>query len=144
MPFARGALVLETQQNSEAAYRIYDYGRTDQNGQARESHIRHAVNAATVPHVDGFLDESTETRKGVTIKTFVQGEYFSVYKWDISGTAEMTQDAPFMLCGVTEGSGSIICEGKSAKLEKGAHFILPDQMPDFTINGDCTIIVSHI
>lgn len=139
-----GALVLEIQQNSDAAYRIYDYGRTDQNGGARELHIRDAVNAATVPHVDGFLDESTETRKGITIKTFVQGEYFSVYKWDISGTAEMTQDAPFMLCSVTEGSGSIIFEGKSAKLEKGAHFILPDQMPDFTINGDCTIIVSHI
>ena len=73
--------------------------------------------------MDGFLDESTETRKGVTIKTFVQGEYFSVYKWDISGTAEMTQDAPFMLCSVTEGSGSIICGGKSAELKKGAHFI---------------------
>lgn len=140
----KGALVLETQQNSDATYRVYDYDRVDDNGKPRELHFAKAVNAATVPHVDGYIDESTESRKGITIKTFVQGEYFSVYKWDINGEAEMAQDESFLICSVIEGSGLLMYEDKTCPLKKGDHFILPAQMPDFTIKGTCTLIVSHI
>ncbi|AGE65186.1 mannose-6-phosphate isomerase, class I [Bacillus subtilis] len=140
----KGALVLETQQNSDATYRVYDYDRLDSNGSPRELHFAKAVNAATVPHVDGYIDESTESRKGITIKTFVQGEYFSVYKWDINGEAEMAQDESFLICSVIEGSGLLMYEDKTCPLKKGDHFILPAQMPDFTIKGTCTLIVSHI
>nr|WGD72941.1 mannose-6-phosphate isomerase, class I [Bacillus subtilis] len=137
-------LVLETQQNSDATYRVYDYDRVDSNGSPRELHFAKAVNAATVPHVDRYIDESTESRKGITIKTFVQGEYFSVYKWDINGEAEMAQDESFLICSVIEGSGLLMDEDKTCPLKKGDHFILPAQMPDFTIKGTCTLIVSHI
>lgn len=140
----KGALVLETQQNSDATYRVYDYDRVDSNGSPRELHFAKAVNAATVPHVDRYIDESTESRKGITIKTFVQGEYFSVYKWDINGEAEMAQDESFLICSVIEGSGLLMDEDKTCPLKKGDHFILPAQMPDFTIKGTCTLIVSHI
>ncbi|MGG0774863.1 mannose-6-phosphate isomerase, class I [Bacillus rugosus] len=140
----KGALVLETQQNSDATYRVYDYDRLDNNGSPRELHFAKAVNAATVPHVDGYIDESTESRKGITIKTFVQGEYFSVYKWDINGEAELSQDESFLLCSVIEGSGLLIYKDETCPLKKGDHFILPAQMPDFTIKGTCTLIVSHI
>ena len=140
----KGALVLETQQNSDATYRVYDYDRLDNNGSPRELHFAKAVNAATVPHVDGYIDESTESRKGITIKTFVQGEYFSVYKWDINGEAELSQDESFLLCSVIEGSGLLMYEDETCPLKKGDHFMLPAQMPDFTIKGTCTLIVSHI
>ncbi|MED2946757.1 mannose-6-phosphate isomerase, class I [Bacillus subtilis] len=140
----KGALVLETQQNSDATYRVYDYDRLDSNGSPRELHFAKAVNAATVPHVDGYIDESTESRKGITIKTFVQGEYFSVYKWDINGEAEMAQDESFLICSVIEGSGLLMYEDKTCPLKKGDHFILPAQMPDFTVKGTCTLIVSYI
>ncbi|WP_369280992.1 mannose-6-phosphate isomerase, class I [Bacillus subtilis] len=134
----KGALVLETQQNSDATYRVYDYDRVDDNGKPRELHFAKAVNAATVPHVDGYIDESTESRKGITIKTFVQGEYFSVYKWDINGEAEMAQDESFLICSVIEGSGLLMYERETCPLN------MPAQMPDFTIKGTCTLIVSHI
>ncbi|QHM18974.1 Putative mannose-6-phosphate isomerase YvyI [Bacillus subtilis] len=140
----KGALVLETQQNSDATYRVYDYDRVDDNGKPRELHFAKAVNAATVPHVDGYIDESTESRKGITIKTFVQGEYFSVYKWDINGEAEMAQDESFLICSVIEGSGLLMYESETCPLKKGDHFIMPAQMPDFTIKGTCTLIVSHM
>lgn len=140
----KGALVLETQQNSDATYRVYDYDRLDNNGSPRELHFAKAVNAATVPHVDGYIDESIESRKGITIKTFVQGEYFSVYKWDINGEAELSQDESFLLCSVIEGSGLLMYEDETCPLKKGDHFMLPAQMPDFMIKGTCTLIVSHI
>ncbi|MGE0908735.1 mannose-6-phosphate isomerase, class I [Bacillus atrophaeus] len=139
-----GTLVLETEQSSDISYRVYDYDRSDQKGNTRELHLGQVINVTTVPHVDGFIDESTESRKGITIKTFVQAEYFSVYRWEINGTAELSQDAPFMLCSVIEGNGILACEGRSSELKKGDHFLLPDDMPDFTIEGECTLIVSHI
>lgn len=38
-----GCLILEVQQNSNTTYRIYDWGRVDQNGQARDLHIEQAM-----------------------------------------------------------------------------------------------------
>ncbi|MEC1633957.1 mannose-6-phosphate isomerase, class I [Bacillus mojavensis] len=140
----KGTLVLETQQNSDATYRVYDYDRLETNGKSRELHFAKAINAATVPHVDGYIDESTESRKGITIKTFVQGEYFSVYKWDINGEAELSQDGTFLICSVIEGSGLLTYGKETCLLQKGDHFILPYNMSDFTIKGTCTLIVSHM
>ncbi len=38
-----GALIAEIQENSNLTYRMYDYGRTDKNGQKRELHIDKAL-----------------------------------------------------------------------------------------------------
>ncbi|MCU4670356.1 MULTISPECIES: mannose-6-phosphate isomerase, class I [Bacillus] len=139
-----GTVVLETQQSSDTTYRVYDYDRADQNGEKRELHLTQAINVTTVPHVDSYVDESTETQKGITIKTFVEAEYFSVYKWEIDGAVELTQDAPFLLCSVIEGEGKLTQGGELFPISKGANFILPAETNDFTIEGTCELIVSHI
>lgn len=36
-----------------------------------------------------------ETRRGITIRTFVEAEYFSVYKWEIDQKVAFSQDDPF-------------------------------------------------
>ncbi len=41
-----GALVAEVQENSNLTYRLYDYGRTDKNGRARELHVQKALDVA--------------------------------------------------------------------------------------------------
>lgn len=35
----KGTLILETQQNSDTTYRLYDYGRKDADGRLRELHL---------------------------------------------------------------------------------------------------------
>lgn len=119
-----GTLVLETQQSSDTTYRVYDYDRTDQNGEKRELHLEQAIHVTTVPHVDGYTDESTETNKGITIKTFVEAEYFSVYKWDVDGRAEMTQDQPFLLCSVIKGEAELMQGGDVYHIQTGTNLIL--------------------
>ncbi|MDQ0818612.1 mannose-6-phosphate isomerase [Bacillus pumilus] len=139
-----GTLVLETQQSSDTTYRVYDYERKDQDGNERELHFVQAIDVTTVPHVDGYADESVETRRGLTIRTFVEAEYFSVYKWEIDQTVELSQDYPFLLCSVIDGEGALTHDGHTYPLSKGAHFILPAETGSFSIEGTCELIVSHI
>ncbi|MFC3884694.1 mannose-6-phosphate isomerase, class I [Bacillus songklensis] len=140
----QGTLVLETQQSSDTTYRVYDYDRTDANGNKRELHLEKAIDVTTVPHVDGVSHPSVEEKEHVTITTFVQAEFFSVYKWQVEGTSTFSMDRPFMLCSVINGGGALVHDGEEYDLEKGTHFLLPANIDEFTINGKCELIVSHI
>jgi mannose-6-phosphate isomerase len=41
----KGLLLVEIQQSSDITYRVYDYGRKDKNGNARELHVEEAIEA---------------------------------------------------------------------------------------------------
>ncbi|MFS0864601.1 mannose-6-phosphate isomerase, class I [Fredinandcohnia sp. 179-A 10B2 NHS] len=138
-----GVLILETQQSSDTTYRLYDYDRTDQSGQKRELHIQKSIDVSTVPHEDFPVAPKTESIVGATITTFVKEEYFSVYKWDVTGSAEFTQDKPFLIGSVLKGAGEIVVEGESFPVEKGTHFILPSNLGEFRVKGELELIVSH-
>lgn len=139
-----GTLVLETQQSSDTTYRVYDYDRVDSNGNKRELHLKQAIDVAKVPHVDGKSERSVKKKDGAVITTFVQSQFFSVYKWEIDGKADFEQDQPFLLASVIEGEGALIHQGQVYKLKKGTHFILPSQVGRFSIQGQCELIVSHV
>jgi len=77
-----GTLVLEIQQSSDTTYRIYDYDRKDGDGNLRELHLDKAIEVITVPHLDQKNVTTVETKENVTITTFIESEFFSVYKWE--------------------------------------------------------------
>ncbi|MGE8203377.1 mannose-6-phosphate isomerase, class I [Heyndrickxia sp. NPDC080065] len=139
-----GTLVLETQQSSDTTYRVYDYDRVDQQGKKRELHLQKAIDVSTVPHRDAELHILTEKRPGVVVNSFVKEQYFSVYKWDVNGTAEFVQEQPFLLVSIIDGNGEINVDGETNPLNKGDHFILPTDTGSFTMEGKFTAIVSHI
>ncbi len=138
-----GTLVLETQQNSDTTYRVYDYDRVDKNGQKRELHIEKSIDVTNVPHVDPRLDITVEKRGGVDITTFVKEKYFTVYKWDVHGEERFTQENPFLLFSILKGTGNVTVNGTVYPLTMGDHFLLPATVKDFTISGEMEIIVSH-
>lgn len=138
-----GTLILETQQSSDTTYRVYDYDRRDKNGNLRELHLKKALEVSTTPHVDQCTKPTITKIDNARITTFVEKEYFSVYKWDVIGEAKLSQNQPFMLISVIEGNGSIENDGIVSNCVKGDHFILPAGFGDFTINGQLECIVSH-
>ncbi|WAA09289.1 mannose-6-phosphate isomerase, class I [Fervidibacillus albus] len=138
-----GTLVLETQQSSDTTYRVYDYDRTDANGNKRELHLDKAIDVTTVPHRDPQLNITTEKREGAEITTFVQANYFSVYKWDITGDFHYDQTHPFLLMSVLSGAGSLEVNGKSYPLEKGDHFVIPATIDQLMMKGELELIVAH-
>ncbi|MDX6153906.1 mannose-6-phosphate isomerase, class I [Marinococcus sp. PL1-022] len=136
-------LILETQQNSDVTYRVYDYDRTDNEGNKRELHLQQALDVTHFPHEDAKVEPSVESDGEAEVTTFVEEDYFSVYKWEVHGTASFTCEAPFLLCSVIEGSGTVDNLTDSAPIQKGDHFLVPNHVTDFTIDGHVTCIVSH-
>ncbi|MGW9018927.1 mannose-6-phosphate isomerase, class I [Priestia megaterium] len=140
----KGTLVLETQQNSDTTYRLYDYDRRDEHGKLRELHLEKSKDVVKVPFEPqkvAFQTESTDTKK---VTKFVESNYFTVYKWEIDGEASFDQTYPFLLCSVIEGEGFLIKEKETYTLEKGSHFLLPYDFKKFELKGQMQLIVSHV
>lgn len=139
----KGALVLEIQQSADTTYRIYDYNRKDEEGNLRELHIEKAIKVTTIPHMKKKIEPALCHTNKSMITTFVEGEYFTVYKWDIDSRLEMIQDCHFMLMSVIDGSGTLCIQNKKYPIQKGQHFILPYGTGNFVIEGVIQLIVSH-
>jgi len=139
----KGTLVLETQQNSDTTYRVYDYNRYDENGNLRELHLEKAIEVTTVPHVTSKVEPAFIKMSGGSITTFVEEDYFTIYKWDVQTEMELMQDAHFLLASVIEGQGTLSTEDGEYALQKGDHFILPNHLDSFRIKGTLQLIASH-
>ncbi|MFF2446707.1 mannose-6-phosphate isomerase, class I [Neobacillus sp. NPDC058068] len=138
-----GTLVLETQQSSDTTYRVYDYDRRDADGNLRDLHLEKAIDVTAAPHHGSVTVPKIESKDNAVITTFVESTFFSVYKWDINGTLSFASDDTYLLVSIIKGEGSLVHQGKSYKLEKGRHIILPFGFGEFEVNGECELIVSH-
>ncbi|MCM3095060.1 mannose-6-phosphate isomerase, class I [Priestia megaterium] len=138
-----GTLVLETQQSSDTTYRVYDYNRLGQEGKLRELHLEKAIDVTTIPHTESHIEPISIQEKGGTITTFLEEDYFSVYKWDIQSSLELLQTQHFTLGSVIEGNGTLWTEEGEFPLQKGDHFILPSSIEAFTLTGQLEVIASH-
>lgn len=133
-----GITILETQQSSNTTYRVYDFDRVEKNGQTRELHIQQSIDVTTFPHVDAVNNFDVND----TVTTFIESEYFNVYKWDIAETFIYKQTAAFTLVSVLQGKGVLEVSGESYAIMKGMHFILPNGITDVTVNGNFEMLVS--
>ncbi|MFS0780130.1 mannose-6-phosphate isomerase, class I [Bacillus sp. 1P06AnD] len=140
----KGTLVLETQQNSDTTYRLYDYNRKDASGNERELHLEKSKDVITVPFAPEQLSFEKKHIDGATITTFVKNGYFSVDKWEIQGLAPFEQTHPFLLCSAIEGQGTLSHNGKKYAVKKGDHFLLPAEFGAFELEGELELIVSHV
>ncbi|MFB3163801.1 mannose-6-phosphate isomerase, class I [Neobacillus sp. 179-J 1A1 HS] len=138
-----GTLVLETQQSSDTTYRVYDYDRRDSEGNLRELHLDKAIDVTTVPHQETGVTPKIEKREYATVTTFVESEFFSVYKWSIDGKATFSTDDRYLLVSIINGNGTLVHSGKRYSLKKGMHFILPVGTGKFELVGNAEFIVSH-
>lgn len=139
----KGTLVLETQQSSDTTYRVYDYHRRGQDCNLRELHIEKAIEVTTIPHIANKVEPTVRKTEKATITTFVEGQYFTVYKWDVYSCLEMNQDKHFLLISVINGEGTLIVNDERYLIQKGQHFILPHGISNFIIEGVVQLIVSH-
>lgn len=135
-----GILLLETQQNSDITYRVYDYDRLS-NGKPRELHIEKSLDVISVPaaSVEDTVVHALDVPKNEFYE-LEKCEYYTVFKADIDGSLEMEQQYPFMLMSVVEGNGYI----NGQALVKGDHFIVPNRYGKMNLNGKMQIIASTI
>lgn len=133
-----GLMILETQQNSDITYRVYDYGRlTD--GKPRELHVRQSIDVITVPAPSA--DQSVKAALNLPknqMNELISCDYYTVWKMEVDGAVSFEQKYPFLIMSVIEGEGSV--NGRA--IRKGDHFILPNEFGDVGLQGNMQLIMS--
>lgn len=139
-----GIEILETQQNSDITYRVYDYDRLS-DGKPRQLHINQSIDVITVPAKDiknSVIRAEDINRKSGKNKLgmLISCDYYRVWQLVVSGTASFEQEYPFLIMSVTDGDGLI----NGQYIKKGDHFILPCGFGKVEISGDMMIIASSV
>lgn len=132
-----GTLILETQQNSDITYRLYDYGRL-QNGKPRELHIEKSIDVIRCPHKDITATSNTKHFEHAKVEELISCRFYTVEKRTIEGKQTFLQNEPFLIVSVLEGSGCI----DGTEIKKGEHFILPAGYGEYTLDGNMVLITS--
>lgn len=135
-----GLLILETQQNSDITYRVYDYDRLS-NGKPREIHVEKSIDVITVPAKS--VEDSVKSAVGLPenqLNELYSCSYYTVFKLDVNGNVEFEQKYPFLLLSVVEGNG--VVNGQPVK--KGDHFIIPSGFGKVEMQGEMSMVVSTV
>lgn len=139
----KGIVILETQQSSDITFRLYDYDRVDLEGKKRELHLEEAMAVMTCPHQQVIQDNLTERLNNLESTRLIEGEYFTVYHWQLGGKVEVPLATGFLLVSVINGAGHIVTEGSVSTVKKGDNFIVPATIGNYIIDGELEMIVSH-
>ena len=123
----KGTLILETQQNSDITYRLYDYDRL-QNGKKRELHIKKSIDVVTCPY-DKSKVEIKPIVKGDKIE-YINNEKFSITKYIVKNELNIEFEKFYIIC-VIEGKGSV----NDIEIAKGTNFIVPKSFGRIKIKG---------
>lgn len=140
----KGIRILETQQNSDTTYRIYDYDRMDKDGNKRELHIAQSID------VIGFNEENARTKEEVTevqgtvVKTFISNNFFTVKQLLIKEYYKYTKQQNYSLMSVLSGEGMLTIDGQVYEIKKGDHFILTIEDKEIELQGMLDVIESYV
>lgn len=129
----KGVLLAEIQQTSDVTYRLYDWDRTDAQGNARELHIDEALDVIDFKPVADVY--TTYARLSDIPVDVIDSPYFIVN--NIVAENEQTFDLAlrdsFTIFVCTQGQVDIIYENTKVLLEQGACVLIPADLNDFTI-----------
>ncbi len=135
-----GITILETQQNSDITYRVYDYDRLS-NGKPRQLHIKQSLDVITVPAapLSDCMIQTGDAKVNV-LQKLIECKYYQVFHEKVDGMASFEQEFPFLIVSVVEGNGTL----NGTEVKKGDHFILPDQFGEVKLRGEFEFIASTV
>ena len=142
-----GILLAEIQQSSNLTYRLYDYNRTDANGNKRPLHIEKAV--ATVDYQQKPLPEQNRTveqKDGYTEEVLCACPYFQVSRLHLqaatpalAAAVSTTNAFAVLLC--ISGSGTMTAEtGETLVFQKGQCVFLPADTTVKELSGTADLL----
>lgn len=133
-----GTMILETQQNSDVTYRVYDYDRL-QNGKPRQLHVQQSIDVIKTPFEEAVTTRSVTLSDAMTTEILVKCPYYTVEKKDINGECCFEQTHPFMNATVIDGNGKI----DGTEIKKGDSFIIPCGYGNVSLDGKMSMIISY-
>jgi len=134
-----GVMLIEVQQTSDITYRIYDYNRTDADGNQRELHTEQALAAIDYQYYEAYKTPySAEKNKR---NTLVECPFFStnILLLDRKIDFDYSQRDSFTLLSVVEGKGRLIAEDFEIEVKLGDVLLIPAAFNHFKIQAKDTI-----
>lgn len=139
-----GIVALETQQNSDMTFRLYDFDRVDATTQKkRPLQVKDALAVTNVPHQDPHVVQATRAASFGMVTTLVNAKHFVVEKIQTSGKLSLNQIHNYMLQTVIDGQGDLIVNDVRYPVRKGMSYILPKKVSDYQLDGFMTVIASY-
>lgn len=142
-----GVLVAEIQQNSNLTYRLYDYDRTDKNGNKRELHIDNALEVAklTGSKTPKQPLRVLKYRPGVASEMIGRCKYFEVYRRIINTERRQkilfhSDELSFRVLLCVNGCGTLSFAGEVLDIYKGDCVFVPAQSVDIRVHGKMQIL----
>lgn len=134
-----GTLILETQQDSDITYRLYDYDRL-QNGKPRPLHIRQSIDVIKCPYIPANTTRKRIDYEHVIVNQLISCPYYTVELQNVTGRQLLKKTGSFELASIIDGTGSI----DTYPVKKGDHLILTDVRKEYELDGKMTLIHSFV
>lgn len=129
-----GCLLLEIQQASDITYRMFDFNRTDDQGNKRELHIEQSA-AVTNYEVNKEGAISYDRTAKDTPVLLAESQYFRTQRLVLTKPYEMSlrERDSFTVLFVESGAVELVTSEGSVLAEKGESILLPASLPACTI-----------
>jgi mannose-6-phosphate isomerase len=132
-----GLVLCEIQQLSDITYRVYDYGRRDASGKARELHVEKAL--AVTKFGAEFAGKISPVRvagrDGAEKTYFAACRYFATEKWEFAASVSgATSPQHFELLIILGGSGMIAVGSSVFAYERAHVWLMPAALGAYTVN----------
>lgn len=130
-----GSFVTEIQQTSDVTYRIYDYKRTDKNGNYRELHTKQAAESIDFMVLPNYrAGYEPKQNEGVEL---IQCPYFTTSVYDLTEpmTLDYSELDSFVILIAVKGQGTIIADGEELDFAKGDTILLPATTGEVKVKG---------
>jgi mannose-6-phosphate isomerase len=132
-----GSIIVETQQQSDTTYRLYDYGRP------RELHLEHGLRVIKENARSGkvrLLAPQNLNGSGSRQQQLVASSYFAVEKYELKSAHCFNADAgksSAQILVATEGGGTLSAPGHDAvRFAKGDAVVIPANIAQFELQPE--------
>jgi mannose-6-phosphate isomerase len=138
----KGIVLAEIQQTSDITYRIYDWDRTDANGNPRELHLALAIEAINYNPTSTRIDYSNKENQ---VNTIIESPYFSTVFIPLNGKMEMQKNKDsFHVYMCTEGNFSVLYKNEKYDFKKGDTILFPAVLNEYTLDGKAELLEVHL
>jgi len=128
-----GLLIAEIQQASNTTFRVYDWGRVDENGISRPLHIEQAIQATEFGREPVELSRANAVSNDLDWNEIVRCEKFVMRKAQLSSPKQIACDGRFHILAITQGSMEVKTDPSGEPMTVGETVLMPASLGEFEI-----------
>ncbi len=143
-----GQIFCEIQEYSDLTYRLFDYNRTDAQGNRRELHIEKALEVIRFDQPGaGKTRPLTQNVGPIELSYLAACRYFSTERWRFREPIELASSMEhFDLLIILAGRGEVVVGESRREFQHGEAWFVPAEFPGFRLEPatDVTLLRSYV